>query len=403
MAYDYWNPSGGDAPWWAQEWNANAFRQLQQQAGFDPGYGSAASLKDGGDISQRENFFNYLANNGMQLGHQLDGRQGQYQVLDAQGNAVANEGFDPGGMMDMALPVLMALGANYMVGGFGGAAGAAEAGAAAGAAEAGIGTLGAGGTSMVPIGASMSPSALGITALGPAVGTGAELAALSAGLPTLGGMSGAGAALGSADKAAMFGGEGYGAGMTGAQTGAFDSVLGATGSTGLANAASTVAGVPGLSNIGSALGNVASAVGGGGNLAALVGGALGGASGGGSNTATQQSQIDPRMAAYLYGSGYGDPNSFLGAAQAQYKANPSGINPTMQQGLDMSKAALSDPAYSQSFQQMRSVGNGLLGGQVAGNPFTSGGQQMQAGGLGGLLDEPDRIKALMDRGRGLLG
>lgn len=174
---------------------------------------------------------------------------------------------------------------------------------------------------------------------------------------------------------------------------------GATGGgSGLGSLASGAAGA--IKNL---LGGASSAVGGAGNLAALLGGALGAAGSGGSNTATRQSQIDPRMEQYLYGTGYGDPNSFLGAAQAQYKANPSGINPTMQQGLDMSKAALSDPAYSQSYQQMRTVGNGLLGGQVAGNPFTnSQGPSMQAGGPGGLLGDTS-LQALMARGRGLLG
>lgn len=368
---------------------------------------------------------NWLANNGLSIqsaatSPDREGGMFYSQLVGKDGTSLLQDQWeDKTHWTDRYLPNIALAGIAGMAGagllglgqaGAGAAAGAAEAGAAGatglGAAEAGaagIGTLGAGGTSMIPIGASMSPGALGITALGPAVGTGAELAALSAALPSLGGSAGAGAALGSADKAAMFGGEGYGAGMTGAQTGAYDSVLGATGSKGLADIAGTAAGIPGASSIGNLLGNVASAVGGGGNLASIIGGALGAADSGKSNTATTQSQIDPRMQQYLYGSGYGDPNSLLGAAQAQFKANPSGINPTMQQGLDMSRAALSDPAYSQSFQQMRSVGNGLLGGQVAGNPFTTGQATMQAGGLGGLLGDQDRLKALMDRGRGLLG
>ena len=78
----------------------------------------------------------------------------------------------------------------------------------------------------------------------------------------------------------------------------------------------------------------------------------------------------------------------------------------MQQGLDMQRNALTDPAYAQGYQQQRSVGSSLLGGQVAGNPFTSGGMgqgpTMGAGGPGGLLGDGDRMKALMSRGRGLL-
>lgn len=148
-------------------------------------------------------------------------------------------------------------------------------------------------------------------------------------------------------------------------------------------------------------------------LAGLAGALAGGLSGG-----KAQQQIDPRMAQYLYGTGYGDPNSMLGAAQQLYQTNKTGLNPTMQQGLDMQKAALTDPAYAQGYQQMRTMGGGLLGGQIAGNPFTSGaatlpgagapagGPTMQAGGPGGLLgggSNDDRIKALIASGRGLIG
>lgn len=158
------------------------------------------------------------------------------------------------------------------------------------------------------------------------------------------------------------------------------------------------------------------------SLAGLLGAVLGATQGGKSQTATAQSQIDPRMAQYLYGTGYGDPNSLLGAAFKQYQANPSGINATMQQGLDMQKAALTDPAYSQPYQQMRSLGTSLMGGGIAGNPFSQGqlvaphpqqfaappppapAATMQAGGVGGLLAGAPTEQALqlISRGRGLL-
>lgn len=315
----------------------------------------------------------WLANNGLSIQSaatspdreggtfysQLVGRDGTSLVQDAWDDKKPwTDRYLPGialaGIAGLTGAGLMGLGQA----GAGAAAGAAEAGAAG---AGGIGTLGAGGTSMVPIGASMSPGALGITALGPAVGTGAELAALSAALPTLGSSAASTAAPGLLDT--------------------------------LKNAGNSVKDfVSPVSNL----------VGGAGNLAAIVGGALGAANSGGTNTSTTQSQIDPRMQQYLYGTGYGDTNSLLGAAQAQFKANPTGINPTMQQGLDMSKAALSDPAYSQAFQQMRSVGTGLLGNQAAGNPFTTGqGPTMQAGGMGGLLGNTN-LQGLMARGRGLL-
>lgn len=159
-----------------------------------------------------------------------------------------------------------------------------------------------------------------------------------------------------------------------------------------------------LKNAGNLVKPVTDALGGLGNLAPIVGAIAGGLEGGKDQTASSEQRIDPRMAQYLYGNGYGDPNSLLGAAQGQWAGNKSGINETMQQGLDMSKAAFTDPAYAQGFQQMRSVGGGLLGGQVAGNPFTQGGGSMsRAGGAGGLLGDPDRYKALMARGRGLIG
>lgn len=216
-------------------------------------------------------------------------------------------------------------------------------------------------------------------------------------------------ASGSAVKNAMYGSEGYGPGMTGAQTSAYDSILGATGSKTLADLAAN-------SGIGSSLINGASGlanlVGGGQNLAGLVGAVAGGASGGGTNTKTSEEKLDPRMAQYLYGTGYGDANSLLGAAQKLYQQNPTGINPTMQQGMDMQKAALTDPAYAQSFQAMRNAGTGLLGQGVAANPFTSGqasgllnmGQPTaKPGGAGGLMNiDPNAANRLIQMGRGLL-
>ena len=53
------------------------------------------------------------------------------------------------------------------------------------------------------------------------------------------------AGLSSADRAALYGDAGYGAGMTGAQTSAFDTTLGLTGSTALAAGAADVAGAAG--------------------------------------------------------------------------------------------------------------------------------------------------------------
>lgn len=220
----------------------------------------------------------------------------------------------------------------------------------------------------------------------------------------------------SADKAALYGAEGYGPGMTGAETFGYDKVLDWTGSKVLADILGPTAGtaldfISPLTNLARP---VADAVGGGQNLAGLVGGIAGAIEGGKPNTQTNETKLDPRMQEYLYGKGYGDTNSVLGAAQALWKQNPSGINPTMQQGMDMQKAALTDPAYAQSFQAMRNAGTGLLSQGVAANPFTTGQQSpqgllsmgqpnAQAGGPGGLMSiDPNAANRLIKTGRGLL-
>lgn len=87
-------------------------------------------------------------------------------------------------------------------------------------------------------------NALGLVGGGGGLGSDALLG----GADVVGGATGSGGleaaastGLSSADKAALFGSSGYGPGMSGAATGAFDSVLSATGSTGLANMAGNVA------------------------------------------------------------------------------------------------------------------------------------------------------------------
>ena len=227
----------------------------------------------------------------------------------------------------------------------------------------------------------------------------------------VGAIAAAGYGLGNA--AGLWGGAGEaGAGALG------EAGLGSVGTVGSAGAG-TVGGAglgtigasaaPGLldqlksSTIGKGLGQVADLVGGGKSLAGLIGAGIGAASGGGGDTvATSQSKTDPRIDPYIYGQ-----DGYLQALQKQYQANPSGINATMQQGLDASKAALNDPAYAQSYTQMRNFGTGLLSQPMAGNPFTQGQAQMpqpnmQAGG--GLLGNlQDRAKIMIGQGRGLIG
>lgn len=259
-------------------------------------------------------------------------------------------------------------------------------------------TLGGLGGYAGSIGAAAAPEVLSLAVPGSA--------ALSGGLLS----SGAGGSLGAgasdplsaylttgATDASTIGGMGGYAGAVGA--GAVPEVLSAA-----IPGASTNLSMGGLLNgIGGAVKPIADAVGGAGNLAAIAGGLLGASSGGGSATTTQQSKMDPRMDAYIYGSGKGDPQSLLGAAWNQFLQNPSGINPTMQAGLDLQKSALMDPAYSQAYTNMRNIGNGLLGQGIAANPFASGAAQlpqMKAGGAGGLLG--DRAQTLIKSGRGLI-
>lgn len=247
--------------------------------------------------------------------------------------------------------------------------GLGEAGAA-GEAAAGLGGgLGAGGASLVP--EAMAGWGAGLPEMLTTTGMGSQVA---------GGLGSWGAA-----------GSALGAGLGGATLGGFvqPSMLDS------------------LKNlIPSGVSEVASSLGGLKTILPVVGGLLGASEAGKPSTATSQSKTDPRLDQYLYGSGYGDKNSLLGAAQDLWQQNKSGMNPTMQQGLDMQKAALTDPAYAQSYTAMRNAGSGLLGQGVAGNPFTNGQQgqvpTMQAGGQGGLLGAPD-IRSLIARGRGLIG
>lgn len=131
-------------------------------------------------------------------------------------------------------------------------------------------------------------------------------------------------------------------------------------------------------------------------IATLIGAGLGAASGGGTNTATTQSKTDPRIDPFIYGD-----QGVLQNAQKLYQQNPSGINSTMQQGLDMQRSALNDPAYAQSYQNMRTLGNQLMTPGFMQQGLLS--PTSQAGGAGGLLGAQERAKALIAKGQGLLG
>lgn len=190
---------------------------------------------------------------------------------------------------------------------------------------------------------------------------------------------GAGAALGG------FGGGGLG-GLGAGQT-AIGSVVGAGGGTGfgsLGGLAGFGGGLGGLGGLGAAaggggggllgtLGTLGSAAGGlsklGGAIGAIGGGLLGANQKAPTDTTTRQ--IDPRMAAYLYGAD--GTSGILGGVNDLWKKQMAqgGLNDVQREGLNRQLATLRDPRYSQGFDAMRSSGLGLLGMPIAGNPYTT--------------------------------
>jgi hypothetical protein len=101
----------------------------------------------------------------------------------------------------------------------------------------------------------------------------------------------------------------------------------------------------------------------------IAGAVLGGTSGGKDTTATTTKDMDPRLANYVYGpDGTG---GLLGSATKLFNDQMAtgGLNDLQRQGIDMQKNYLTNPAYAQGYTNMMNVGQGLLGGGVAGNPF----------------------------------
>jgi hypothetical protein len=101
----------------------------------------------------------------------------------------------------------------------------------------------------------------------------------------------------------------------------------------------------------------------------IVGGLLG-LAGGGDSSSTQQMKMDPRMDRFVYGeSGKG---GLLGDAYKLYSQQMAqgGMNPMMQAGLESQRQFLTSPQYTQGYNNLMNLGQGLLGGGVAGNPFT---------------------------------
>jgi hypothetical protein len=257
---------------------------------------------------------------------------------------------------------MMALGANYLAPMLGGEA------AAAGGSSGGGGLLGGGGSAISQAGLSttLGTPLAELTAGGLLTGSGAPAllseAAIAAGLTP--GMTAAASAaapymMSSADKAAMLGNAGYGPGMTGLQTSAFDSVLGATGSNTLAKVVSDAAGT----GLGSTLGNLSGRA-----IGSLLGAAAGAADSG-DKTQTSQQRLDPRMEAMLYGAD--GKGGYLGAATEWFNQNKGG-NPLMLQGAQMMADFYKSPQYTEGYNNLRNTGLGLLNTPMAGNPFMRG-------------------------------
>lgn len=101
--------------------------------------------------------------------------------------------------------------------------------------------------------------------------------------------------------------------------------------------------------------------------AAVAGGVIGLLSSGDQGSQSVQREIDPRIAELLYG-----PQGLLGQVQnlqGQQSAQ-GGLNPMQNAGLEMQRQTLMDPNFTPGYGQMRSLGSGLMGQGVAGNPFT---------------------------------
>ena len=328
------------------------------------------------------------------------------QLVDSNGNVVADD-WHTFGKTDRAaiaaalLPVmagvgLAAYGANAAGAGAAGAGGAGAAGAGAGS---------AGLTASLPSSAELlggltsSSSLFNPIAMAPSLGAGAGLTA-GIGAADMGGLSSAGleasgwaAPISGAQSSAGLGSFGtLGAGATAPSvttpgiTAADTAGLGLSNTAPLTGVPSTVGGGGILgsianSGIGQAVGKVADAVGGGRNLAGIVGGIAGATQGGNTDTASVDRKIDPRLDAMLYG-----PGGYMSQLQQQFDATKGG-NADMTAGAGLLRSLYTSPAYTQGYEQMRNQGQGLLGQGVAGNPFANP-NSIPAGLLGGFTPVP---------------
>lgn len=307
----------------------------------------------------------------------------KYRVgTDAQGNNYLTPEW--GSSSDMAdvrniLKVAaIAAGMHYGLPMLGGETAAAAAGAGE-AAAAGGGLLGGGGSALTPaaIEAGLGTAGYGYNASAAAsgmfnpatIGAGAGLTFGPTAASTLAGAGSGASTLTPAAIEAGIGTPGYGFNASAAASGMFDPATIGAGA-GLAfgpAAAGTLAGAGS-----GALTSAAGAGAAGGLLKAalpIAGAVLGGTSGGKTATATTTKDMDPRLANYVYGpDGTG---GLLGSATKLFNDQMAtgGLNELQRQGIDMQKNYLMNPAYAQGYTNMMNVGQGLLSGGVAGNPF----------------------------------
>lgn len=103
----------------------------------------------------------------------------------------------------------------------------------------------------------------------------------------------------------------------------------------------------------------------------LAGGLLGSQSTNSSQSATRS--MDPRLDRYVYGSD--GQSGLLSDAFGLYskQAAQGGLNDLQRQGMGMQQQYLMSPQYQQGYANMASLGNALMGGGVAANPFTQPG------------------------------
>lgn len=107
---------------------------------------------------------------------------------------------------------------------------------------------------------------------------------------------------------------------------------------------------------------------------------VGGLMGGQEQQQTTERKMDPRMDEFVYGNG-----GLLSRARdlMTRQSQNGGMNPMQMAGMEAQRQFLTSPAYMAGPQAMMQRGAGLLGGSVAGNPFSMGGNM----GLLGRMNE----------------